>query len=160
VLLGDALTFPAAGIQEAIVTGVYQVSGETGNHKGGGCCSSPSAKKRATNQVVVTLDQAASVSVSCDNTKPVQVKGRSLGEFSFEIDDSCDVVTCSLDASVFSSLNLPSDQCGAEAYRVGCYQITLVAGVIPRPGYPSDRQYSTWRRTISFGDVYLRPSLF
>lgn len=152
VSVGDRLVFPAAGLANAIVTGVYEqrrttAGGTSSTASGGGCgCPAPAANAvpQLPGSAFVSVNLPASTSVSCDEPAPVLIEGRELAVFNSEI-DSCGRINYEI-SSDFADYQFPLGDCSGEAIAIGCYELTLLAG-------------SSWRAILAAGEVFLNPSM-
>jgi hypothetical protein len=147
VSVGDRLVFPAAGLADSIVTGVFEKARTKPSNSSGNCgcptgvVSSGSAMQKVT---FVSVDKPAILSVSCDTPEPVYLEGRELAGFDTTINE-CGQIAYEISDN-FAGFQFPPGDCGGEPISIGCYELALVAG-------------SSWRAVLAAGEVFLKPSM-
>jgi hypothetical protein len=167
---GDRVDMAAAGLAEATVTGVYTsgpVAAPSTALERYGCgsrnsiCPAPpvSANSARPIPLVVTLDKEAQFSVSNSRPSPVEITGQALAKFKFTVPEGAHgVAEYQLDLRRLARLQLPSDQCSNQAYKIGCYQIAMIQGNLPANNNYPPANYYNWLGIIGAGDVALRPT--
>jgi len=146
VSIGDRLVFPAAGLADSIVTGVFEKPKPATT--GGGNCGCPTSAAplgaAMAKTTFVSVDKPATLTVPCDSPEPVFLEGRELARFTTEI-NTCGQITYEI-SNDFKDFQFPGGGCGSEPISIGCYELTLVAG-------------SSWRAVLAAGEVFLKPSM-